>query len=1296
MAPTYSNGNLQFQNTNAATTATGSGTCATPSSGKWYYEYTPLNGTTDVYPQVGVSATTQVDSLFSTGSTHYGYRANGQKVNNSTGAAYGLSYTTDDIIGVALNLDAGEITFYKNGVSQGVAYSGITATAFTPALITYNSHSVLFNFGQRAFAHTPPAGFEPLVTQHFPDPTIQKPSTYFDAKTYTGTGAALSITGLNFQPDFIWIKDRTAALSHALYDTLRKAFPYLSADVPARETGSLTALTSFNSDGFTLGTNALFNTNTNNYISWNWDEGATPGFDIVTYTGTGAARTISHSLGSAPEFMVVKRREDGNGWSVYHPTVGATKYLELHDSSAPTTLSTVWNDTAPTSSVFSVGTHDTVNASGAEYVAYLWSEVEGFSKFGSYTGNGSATDGPFVYTGFKPRWILIKESSGAGNSWVIRDTARTTYNPTATDLYPDQNAGDSGGSNLDILSNGFKIRNLSAYMNTSNGTYIYAAFAESHFKGPDHSAGYQIARSLRFNAADSPQLTRTPSSASNRDTFTLSFWVKRGSNIGSNSTRQWIAFVQDSGVNYFSMFFEEGTDKLEIRNIEGTATLRTTQAFRDPSAWYHIVLGVDTTQATAADRWKLYVNGSQVTAFDTATYPTQNTDQYWNSTFAHRISGTASTQYLDGYLADFYSIDGQALTPSSFGETDSTTGMWKPKSYSGTYGTNGFNLNFSDNSGVTSSTLGNDTSGVNNNDWTPNNFSITAGSGNDSLTDTPTRYGSGTSGGDVRGNFATLNPLWNIHFAGASSGQTPITYSNGNLTGAYDTGAGSLGDSYTALTQSLDVVNGKYHFEWTVDSIGSGAGSGLSILVGEAKEYSNAAMNISNSAMWLGHSTDKTNGNQIYTLGTQRLAADSNLPAANDRFSYDIDLVSGAVVIKKNGSTLVNVTGLAATTTPMTIFVRTSGGAASRAMTWSMNFGQRVYVDTPATAHGAIVTQRLSDPTIQKPSTYFDAKTYTGTGAALSVTGLGFQPELVWLKDRTSANAHGLFDSSRSVYGSLASNATLPEAHWATALQTITSTGFTLGASTTLNTNTNSYISWNWDESATSGFDIVTYTGNGANRTVSHSLGAVPKWMIVKDRSAANDWAAYTATSTTEATRYLLLNSTAAMTADSTYWNNTAPTASVFSVGTNADVNTSNNNYVAYLWSEVEGFSKFGSYTGNGAADGPFIYTGFKPRWVLIKDTTGANNWNLVDTARSTYNPVDSILQANSSSGESGFASQPIDIVSNGFKIRTTVANSNTSGNTYIYAAFAEMPFKYASSGLVEESGASFLFGMDY
>ena len=324
--------------------------------------------------------------------------------------------------------------------------------------------------------------------------------------------------------------------------------------------------------------------------------------------------------------------------------------------------------------------------------------------------------------------------------------------------------------------------------------------------------------------------------------------------------------------------------------------------------------------------------------------------------------------------------------------------------------------------------------------------------------------------------------------------------------------------------------------------------------------------------------------------------------------------------------------------------------------------------------------------TIDNPELYIQTKLYTGDGSTdVSHTFDGdedMQANMIWFKRRSGAANHFLYDSVRGANRSLVPNDTDAEAtsgEQTTYLTSFDSDGFTLGDDVNnINASNETYAAWAWKESATAGFDIVSYTGDGSNRTISHSLSAKPAMIIVKQRSASRDWWVYNKNldGTDGATGVLYLSTTdAAGTSATTSWNSTAPTTSVFSLGTTVGVNADSGTYIAYCFAEKQGYSKIGSYTGNGNADGTFVYTGFRPAWIMAKRTTAAYDWYVFDNKRPGYNEVGLSLRASQSHGETQASGYPLDIVSNGFKIRTSNSALGGGGDPYIYMAFAEAPF---------------------
>jgi len=315
--------------------------------------------------------------------------------------------------------------------------------------------------------------------------------------------------------------------------------------------------------------------------------------------------------------------------------------------------------------------------------------------------------------------------------------------------------------------------------------------------------------------------------------------------------------------------------------------------------------------------------------------------------------------------------------------------------------------------------------------------------------------------------------------------------------------------------------------------------------------------------------------------------------------------------------------------------------------------------------------------TIDDPEAYFQVKIYTGTGSSAALTLDGdtdMQPDLVWIKERGGTQNNIVTDSVRGTNKNLYSDSTSAEAETTDNITAFGSDGFTVaGTGNETNGSSKTYVAWCWKESVTAGFDIVSFTGNATNRTISHSLSAVPKVVIVKGLVGTRHWATYTEMAGN--TKGLYLNDTYAQTTETSWWNSTTPTSSVFTVGTSGNTNDDGNALIAYCFAEKQGFSKFGSYTGNGNADGPFLFCGFRPAMILGKNTSRVEDWFILDNKRDTFNPVDERLQPNSSGAESTVTTLGIDFCANGFKLRGATNQYNTDGETMIFMAFAEAPF---------------------
>jgi len=331
--------------------------------------------------------------------------------------------------------------------------------------------------------------------------TINNGKLYFNTVLYTGNGGTQSITSLDFAPNWVWIKSRSTVRNNVLNDTVRGATKNLFSNTTGAEATDTETLTSFNSDGFTLGDSAKVNENGTTFASWNWKAGTSftndasatgigsidssgsvstdAGFSIITYTGTGSAATVAHGLGVAPKMIINRTISAAKDWITYHASLGATKFVELNTTDAAATSSDKFNNTDPTSTVFSIESSSQNNTSGGTCLAYCFAEKKGYSKFGSYTGNGNA-DGTFVYTGFKPAFVMTKRTDTTSD-WYLSDNKRNGFNDDNHVFYANESDAEKTVNRIDILSNGFKLRSTGSGVNASGGSYIYMAFAENPF-----------------------------------------------------------------------------------------------------------------------------------------------------------------------------------------------------------------------------------------------------------------------------------------------------------------------------------------------------------------------------------------------------------------------------------------------------------------------------------------------------------------------------------------------------------------------------------------------------------------------------------------------------------------------------------------------------------------------------------------------------------------------------------------------------------------------------------------------
>ena len=749
--------------------------------------------------------------------------------------------------------------------------------------------------------------------------------------------------------------------------------------------------------------------------------------------------------------------------------------------------------------------------------------------------------------------------------------------------------------------------------------------------GSSAAGAYEIERSLRFNGADSTSLSFTPSSAGDLKKWTVSLWTKRAK-IGAFQPL-WGVGTAATGSSWGG-FYWGTSDILVLFDAATSMQKESAGKFRDVSGWYHIVVAVDAVNTIA----RAWINGTEVVWGSQNTNP-NNTNGNAMAANAHYIGNDSSSYDYDGYFAEVHTCDGLYLDHEDFGKTDPVTGAWIPKEYTGAHGTQGSYLNFSDNSNTTSGTLGDDDS-ANTNDWTPANFSVAAGVGNDSLLDSPTN------------NHATLTPL-------KGYGTTFTAPTNGNLD--Y-----SLGGTTNQIYSSTAVgPTGKWYVEITATS----AASGRYML--QTPEH---------TAQWdQAFAVIPQSDVRVIKRGSSEIYSSITSISDGDIIGIALDCDNNTAQAYMNGTSLGNAFSLDSVAAEkiyhFSVARNSSGGGSPNG---SVNFGQRAFSHQPSTDFKAWNTANLPEPTIKKGSDYFNAVLYEGTGSKIDYVSVGFQPDLTWIKNRSDADSHVLQDSVRGDY-ILYPDAPTDEGATGGGWIVEVADGFTADANGPINTDNEHFVAWCWKESATAGFDIVSYTGTGSATTISHSLGVKPEFILVKNRDVADGWQVQHkskgATFTQQWDGAGIFEDTDSV------WNDTEPTSSVFSVKDDDKSNADGEAYIAYLWSGVEGYSKFGSYTGNANPSGPFVFTGFRPAFILLKAVTAATHWNMFDTARDPHNQISRRILSNDPGEEvTNHSNYNFGIYSNGFIPETTSADKNATGVTFIYVAFAETPYKYANA----------------
>jgi len=867
----------------------------------------------------------------------------------------------------------------------------------------------------------------------------------FDAVTYTGTGSAQAIGGLAFQPDFVWLKRMNQSGNHCLSDSVRgfgasgSSKLIYSDATNSEDTGNTQIITAFNSDGFTLGTNGIINGSGSTHVAWCWKAGGaassnsngtitssvsastTYGFSVVTWTGagTGSAKTVGHSLGAVPKFIISKSRSLSDNWGCYHVSLGNTKDIFLNTTGIPRSYPT-WNNTDPTSSVFSVGQTGQVNEANATYVAYCWSEISGYSKFGSYTGNGNAT-GTIVTTGFKPRFLVVKRTDAVDN-WTVFDSARNLNN----DLKWNTNELE-GSAPVAFLSDGFQLKNTYGSTNANNGTYIYAAFASK----PDQSA---------------------------------------------------------------------------------------------------IDVFIDSPAQSVAD------------------------------------------------------------------ETD--TGV----------------------------------------------------------------------GGQITGNYATLNPL-------SKSSQTNIVIANGNLEASNTSSSGQ-----GRVNGTIAMSSGKLYFEATV----TGSSNFHEIGIIKTTEALTHGIGYFAGGYSYAQAGSKFNNNSTPSYGASYTTGDT--------IGVAFDADNGTLAFYKNGASQ----GTAFSGLSGTYYPAVSTYSSGANFGWKANFGQRAFAHTAPSGYKCLTVENLSDPTgaAAEPNKYFDVR--SNLGAQFTINDLKFSTDLSVSKSTSNDEYWIWTDVVRGFDKNLKSNTTDAQGS-GTVITNVSDTGFQ--STNNYFSTGRTYATWNWDAgtstvtnnngsiasqvraSTASGFSIVKWTGNRSAATVGHGLNSAVKFYFVKNLDQGSDWLTWHTGLSGGGQGFIRLNTSGAASTASSPWNSTIPTNSVFSLGADSESNGNGDEMIAYCWSEVAGYSKIGSFSGNGTTDNVFVYTGFQPKFVLTKYASSGGDWMILDTSRRPNGSTGGTIVPNVDKAQDNYYSNTqvgFDFLSNGFKIRHNGSPMGDSGRTVIYYAVAEHPFKTA------------------
>ena len=1132
--------------------------------------------------------------------------------------------------------------------------------------------------------------------------------TGFGAIRYTGNGSTHSKTGFGFQPDLVWLKRRNAADSHGLFDAVRGSTKWVASDQTWAELTTSNSLTSFDKDGFTLGSYSNYNYSGDTFVAYGWDMGnetvsntngtitstvranTTYGQSIVSYVGNQTqGATVGHGLSSAPELIIIKNRDSISPWAIYHTSLGANNYLRF--DTAGTYSSSTRYPSVPSSTVFTIGSDSSINGDlpNQNLIAYCFHSVSGYSKFGSYTGDGTTDGSKTISLGFRPAFVIIKRTD-ATTDWKMFDNVRSPLNAVDKIFQPNNNNAESTYDTIEFNDTSFGLLDNGGAINNSGSSYIYIAFAGGADAISDYNTDGSVDSRVKANTAYGQSIFQYTGTGSN---LTVGHGLSSAPDMvivkGRTTTRDWTVYHSSMGASSDML--------LNLTNPENSSAT-TTWANTSPTS---SVVSIGTL-ANVNESGQDYIGYAFHSVSGYSKFGSYTGNASSNSItglgFAPAWVMIKSTTATAGWVIfDIVRNTAYPLLPNSNVAEDTLFNTWE------SFDSDGFTLNGA-NGEVNASgaeyiymayadtrefAYWLDQSG-NNNDWTSNNLTES-----DISVDSPTN------------NFATLNSIL------PSATSTVSLLSEGSL----KTTNSSTGSNKNYHLSTMRVDSGKWYMEYygthsytmggvtyfDASSTENYNGSGGITYFGTQDEdyaYFGVTGEIYTNSSGTSYGATYGNGDIIGVA----LDLDS---ATNTVTFYKNNTSQGSYTLPSGKSWVFAVGQDLASNYHYLNFGQDSSFAGTKTAqgnTDSNEIGDFYY--TPPSGYLALCTANLPDPAVI-PSENFNTVLWTGNGSTQSITGVGFQPDFIWNKERSTTGYHGVWDVVRGINKSLSTNVNAEEqANSGKGITSFDSDGFTAvqGSWAELNSSSASTVTWcrkaggsgvsNTDGSITStvsanpdaGFSIVKYTGNGSDgATIGHGLTKGLELVIIKGLATGRSWwvNGYPNNPAFSQDGALITLHESNPMAYSSGRELSLGSSTITIVDSDTGINDSGDVHIAYCFHSVEGFSKVGSYTGNGSTDGTFVYTGFRPAWIMYRNRDASENWVIHDTKRDVDNLVSHRVDADRSNAEDSTVSSThpnIDILSNGFKHRASGAVSNSSGAIFLYLAFAENPFKYTNA----------------